>query len=84
MTKARAKEKQPTFAEVGRRAAIAAQREYLRTKLNEHNWNLSAVARDAGLVNASNVVRAIVRVGLKNEYDKARERGDVAPGRPAE
>jgi len=69
----------PTLAEIGREA----QRVALLAELKAQGWNLTATARELGLNNASNVIRSIKSLGLDDEYEAARERGDVAPGRHA-
>lgn len=74
--------KKPTLAQVGRIAAREAQRNALLTELETQNWNLSAVARELGLVAAGNVLRAIKSLGLDKEYDRAKAAGKIHPGRP--
>lgn len=80
--KAPAKPARKTLAEIGREAAHEAQRAALLAELRAQNWNLTAAAQALGLVNASNVIRSIRTLGLDDEYEQARARGDVAPGRP--
>lgn len=69
--------RRPTLTEIGREAQRAA----LLAELKAQAWNLTAVAKELGLTNASNVVRAIRTLGLVDEYDAAKERGDIVPGR---
>lgn len=72
----------PTLAEVGRDAARKAQREALLKELDAQDWNLSATARELGLTNVSNVLRAIKNLGLEKDYDNAKAAGKIHPGRP--
>ena len=68
----------PTLAEIGREA----QRKALLTELKAQDWNLTATARELGLTGPSNVIRALKTLGLAAEYEAAKKRGDIAPGRP--
>lgn len=70
----------PTFTEIGEAAKRDAQRSALLKELKAQGWNLSAVARELGMGDASTVIRAIRKVGLESEYEAARKRGDVRPG----
>jgi len=72
-----------SFAEVGRAAAKAAQRETLLDALKANGWNLTHTSVALTLGGPSAVIRAIKSLGLDREYDAAKKRGDVAPGRPA-
>lgn len=76
----KAPEPKPTLAEIGREA----QRKALLAELEAQGWNLTATARELGMTNASNVIRAIKTLGLTEEYEAAKARGDIAPGRPSE
>ena len=67
-----------TLAEIGREA----QREALLAALKSNGWNLTATARDLGLSGPSNVIRALKTLGLGEQYEAAKARGDIAPGRP--
>jgi len=69
-----------TLAEIGKDAQREAQRKALLAELRAQDWNLSAVARELGMGDASAVIRAIRKVGLESEYEAARHRGDVRPG----
>ncbi len=73
-----------SFAEVGRRAARDAQRAHLLDSLVRNGWNLSAVARELDMSNASNVRRAIETLELLEHFEKAKADGLVKPGRPSE
>lgn len=73
-----------TLAEIGREAQHEAQRAALLEELERQSWNLTATAKALGLVNASNVKRSLLTLGLEEQYEAARKRGDVAPGRPTE
>lgn len=75
-TTGRAARKTATLAEIGKRAAEQAQHDALADALTRHAWNLSAVAVELGLSNASNVIRAIRRLGLGALY----ERQQLRPG----
>lgn len=75
-TGGRAAKKGATLAEIGKRAAERAQHDALAAALARHAWNLSAVAVELGLSNASNVIRAIRRLGLSDAY----ERQQLRPG----
>lgn len=70
--------KKPTLAEIGR----DAQRKALLRELKAQRWNLTATARELGLTGPSNVIRALKTLGLADEYEAAKARGDIAPGRP--
>lgn len=69
-----------TLAEIGREA----QRKALLAELERQDWNLTATARALGLVNASNVKRSLLTLGLENEYEAAKDAGKINPGRPTE
>ncbi len=72
-----------SFAEVGRAAAKAAQRETLLEALKANGWNLTATAKALGMGSLpSNVIRALKTLDLTEDYERAKKRGDVAPGRP--
>jgi transcriptional regulator with GAF, ATPase, and Fis domain len=76
------KPKKPTLTDIGREAARKAQRDALLAELRAQEWNLTATAKELGLNNGSNVIRSIRALGLDDEYERARQRGDIAPGRP--
>lgn len=61
----------PTLAEIGREAQHEAQRKALLASLKRCDWNMTAAAKELGLVNSSNVLRAIRTLGLEAEYDAA-------------
>ena len=67
-----------TLAETGR----AAQRGVLLATLRKQGWNLTATAKALGLAGPSNVIRSLKTLGLTGEYEAAKARGDIAPGRP--
>lgn len=64
--------KKPTFAEVGKAAAAAAQRALLLSELEAQNWNLTATGRELEMGEAPNVLRAIKKLGLNDLYKAAR------------
>ena len=70
-----------SFAEIGRDAAHAAQREALHRELVAQGWNLSATAKELRMGTASTVIRAIRSLGLEKEYEAAQQRRDVRPGK---
>jgi transcriptional regulator with GAF, ATPase, and Fis domain len=69
-----------TLTEIGR----DAQRSALLEELERQSWNLTGTAKALGLVNASNVKRALLTLGLEGEYDAAKAAGKIVPGRHAE
>lgn len=85
-----APKKKPTPKPSGRKkskltlAGEAAQRGVLLGALKEHGWNLSHVAAALEMGNASAVLRSIKQLDLSEEYEAARERGDVRPGARAD
>lgn len=72
-----------SFAEVGRAAAKAAQRETLLEALKANSWNLAATAEAMSMGDASAVIRALKALAA-DEYAKAKESGKIAPGRHRE
>lgn len=61
-----------------------AMRRALRKSLKAHRWQLVKVAEELRMSGSANVIRAIRQLGLTDEYDAARSRGDVKSGpRPA-
>lgn len=84
MTKARTTK--PKKAPTGRKkskltlAGEATQRGLLLTMLKEHEWNLTATATALDMTAAADVLRSIKTLGLTEEYEAARSRGDVKPG----
>jgi transcriptional regulator with GAF, ATPase, and Fis domain len=70
----------PSFADIGRAAADAAQREALLSALNDAKWNLSETARTLSMGTPGAVIRAIKRLGLEAEYAGAREAGLIRVG----
>ena len=75
-----AKARKLTLAEVGREAAKRAQRDTLLAELRAQDWNLSAVARELGLSNPSNVLRSIKTLDLDAEYESAKDDGKIVKG----
>ncbi len=69
-----------SLAEVGRLAAEAAQRKTLLASLRRHDWNMSATARELSMTNTANVLRAIKRLELSDDYERAKAAGKIAPG----
>ena len=61
-------------------AAEAAQRGMLLQALKDGGWNLTVCAEALDLSSPSDVLRAIKGLGLTDEYEAAKERGDVSPG----
>lgn len=78
-TKAATKTKGLTFAEAGRRAAKAAQRELLLKTLDELNWNLTKTADALAMGARGNVIRAL-RELAPEEYERAKADERVKPG----
>lgn len=76
-------EPEATLHAIGLKAMYEAQRKALAESLERNNWNLSAVSRELGMSNASNVIRAIRNLGLEAEYKRAREKGLIRPGNRA-
>jgi transcriptional regulator with GAF, ATPase, and Fis domain len=72
MTKTGDLEEALSFAEIGRRAAKEAQRAALLEALKQEDWNLTAVAKRLSMGAASNVIRAIRDLDLREVYDNAR------------
>lgn len=64
-------------------AGEAAQRGLLLQTLKEKNWNLSHAAESLLMTGPSDVIRAIKALGLGDEYEAAKNRGDVKRGKPA-
>lgn len=71
------------LTETGDRAARDAKRTLLLATLQTNEWNLTAAARALRMTGAPDVIRAIKDLGLENEYEAARKRGDVSPGNRA-
>ena len=76
--------KKSILTQVGDEAAREAKRTVLLAKLQECGWNLTRTGEALELGAASAVINAIRALGLEAEYEAARKRGDVAPGRPSE
>lgn len=62
--------------------ADEAARQFLLETLIRFKWNLSQTAEELELVGAPAVIAAIKSYGLAEEYEQAKKRGDVSPGRP--
>ncbi len=69
-----------SLAEIGRRAARAAQREALLASLERHGWNLTAASEELRVGSPANVIRSIRTLGLGAEYEAARLARRVSPG----
>lgn len=69
------------FAEVGARARRAAQRALLLSELERQGWIMSRAAHELGMGTATAVIKALKSLGLAAEYEDARKRGVVMPGR---
>lgn len=54
----------------GDRAKLEAERDLLLKILREKGWNLSATARELEMGDASAVLRALDRYGVREEYEK--------------
>ncbi len=67
-----------TFAEIGRDAARAAQKDALLKALNQSNWNLSATSDALGMGSPANVLRSIRLLGLCAEYERAKAAGMIS------
>lgn len=63
-------------------AASTAQRAVLLSALAATRWNLTAAAEGLRLAGPGAVIRYIKALGLVDEYNAARARGDVRQGRP--
>ncbi len=63
-------------------AAMAAQRKKLLAALRASGWNLTETAEGLRLHAPSAVIRYIGSLGLTEEYEAAKARGDVKQGRP--
>ena len=61
-----------------------AMRDALLRALKDSDWNLTRTAEFFEMHGPVTVLRAIESLGLKDEYEAARERGDVRPGRRPE
>lgn len=73
-----------SFAETGRDAAKAAQKELLLITLGNLNWNLTKTAEALEMGARGNVIRALKTLA-PFEYEQAKEAGLVKPGvRPEE
>jgi transcriptional regulator with GAF, ATPase, and Fis domain len=62
-------------------AALAAGRELLLATLEACGWRLTEAARTLEVASVSQVIRAIREHGLEGEYEAARVRGDIRPGK---
>lgn len=67
----------------GETAAREAKRELLLQTLKEQGWNLTRTAEALGMGASSAVHRALHDLAPA-EYEAARERGDIAIGRPTD
>ena len=73
--------KKSKLVQIGDAAKAEAMRKALLDALKQHEWNLSRTARELEMNNASAVIRALKELA-PGEYERARERGDVAFGAP--
>ena len=76
---ARAERGRSLYAEEGERGRREAQRKLLFKTLKEHAWNMTATAEALGMAGSPAVIKAIKDVGLSEEYEAAKERGDISP-----
>lgn len=76
-----AKRKQSILTAAGNRAKRETERAMLLETLTAHAWNLSHAAKALEMGPASGVLQAIKVLGLDEEYEQARTRGDVRAGR---
>ncbi len=74
--------KKSKLTQIGDDAKKAVMRKALLAELRRQGWNLTRTAEALDILTASAVIRAIKDLGLDDEYEAARRRGDVAPGRP--
>lgn len=65
------------LTEIGEHAMRAA----LLKSLKDNDWNLTRTAESLRMSAASSVIRALKSLA-PDEYERARERGDIAMGRP--
>lgn len=78
--------KTPEKAAEGRRKSLLVQageetmRALLLKTLKANGWSVTATSDALEMGGSANVLRAIRTLGLDEEYDAARERGDVRPG----
>lgn len=71
----------PSLAEIGKLAAEAAQRQAVLNALRASNWSPSAAAEALRVPGgAASMLRSIRRLGLQEEYDRARSRLGLKPG----
>jgi transcriptional regulator with GAF, ATPase, and Fis domain len=63
-------------------AGEAAQRELLLQTLKTHGWNLTHTAETLEMAGPADVLRSMKVLGLSEEYEAAKERGEAKPGRP--
>jgi hypothetical protein len=68
------------LAKVGADAAHRAQRALLLRTLIANNWHLSNAADALQIGPASNVIRAIQKLGLMDQYNAARAEGVIRQG----
>lgn len=61
-----------------------AMRKVLLKTLKDNGWSLLKTAQEFGMYSSTVVIRAIHQLGLTEEYERAKERGDVRPGPRAE
>jgi transcriptional regulator with GAF, ATPase, and Fis domain len=57
-----------------------AMRKALLAELRRTDWNLSSTAEALGMTTGGNVLRAIRRLGLVDEYEAAKADGKIRPG----
>lgn len=76
-----ARRKDSLYAKAGEEGRREAQRKLLLRTLKEQGWHLGLTADALGMSGAPHVLRAIADVGLAEEYEAAKARGDITPGR---
>ena len=69
-----------SLVQIERDAARAAGREALLAELERQDWNLTATAKALGLSHPSNLIRAIHRLGLSEQYETAKAGGRIPKG----
>ena len=72
----------PSFAEIGRAAARAAQREALLATLEACGWNLTATAKALRMGGSRNVKRAMDDLGLQAIHAAMKANRIIRVGRP--
>lgn len=70
------------LTQIGDEAKKGAMRDALLAELKRQQWNLTRAAEALEMAGPSAVITALRDLDLGDEYEAARSRGDIAPGRP--